>query len=172
MLLVAFEATANLALADGRVDQRDVVLAPVLRSGLVLCGGFQRLMPLARMAHLGIFNDYNSREVNVYFASLPAITERSTIYIFDAVIGTGASVAKAIEMMTRGKANTGGLRLDPSQIRIVSLTAHTLGLEAITAESGHTYPHVYTCHIETEVLDDGRPYLLLGNVSDRAFGIK
>ena len=71
-MFMAYEATADLALEDAPVDTpleramgkrvagKKLTLVPILRAGLGMVEGIYRLVPGARVGHIGLYRDQDT----------------------------------------------------------------------------------------------------------------
>ena len=55
----------------GKVLARQVTLVPILRAGLGMADGVLRLLPDARLGHLGVYRDEKTLEPVSYYQKLP-----------------------------------------------------------------------------------------------------
>jgi uracil phosphoribosyltransferase len=64
--------------AEGRAVAGDVVVVPVLRSGLGMLEAVLGLIPGARVGHLGLQRDETTAVASQYYSRLPAVSRRAT----------------------------------------------------------------------------------------------
>jgi len=147
------ETTAGVRLAD------PIVVIAILRAGLGMVEGFLRLVPEARVGHLGIYRDEASALPVGYYESLPDLGPDAEVVLVDPMLATGGS---AVEALTRLRAAGAG------RIRFVCLVAAPAGVAAVQA----AHPDVpITCATLDRELD-ARAYIRpgLGDAGDRQFG--
>lgn len=96
---VPHKVTTPLGVAEGAVLKRNVVLVPILRSGLVLLAPFLELLPHAKVGMLGLKRDEETAIARGYYTSLPEITGEEEIFVLDPMLATGGSAVKAIEIL-------------------------------------------------------------------------
>src|SRR5205807_3274019 len=89
-MLMAFEATSGLpvrsidvatplATAKGAtIAGQEIAVVPILRAGLAMETGILRLMPTARVGHVGIYRDPSTLEPHTYYCKLPPRSEEHT----------------------------------------------------------------------------------------------
>ncbi|MDX1675489.1 MAG: uracil phosphoribosyltransferase, partial [Longimicrobiales bacterium] len=78
-MLLAYEATSELPLRTvtvrtpleeteaRQIAGKKVVLVPILRAGLGMVDGVLRLMPSARVGHVGLYRDHDTLEPHHYY---------------------------------------------------------------------------------------------------------
>jgi uracil phosphoribosyltransferase len=147
------EPTRGLRLRD------DVAVVPVLRAGLGMVEGFLRLLPDARVGHLGIYRDEEDHAPVDYFERLPPGLPDAHVFVLDPMLATGGSAVRALHHLKRSRAR---------QLGLVCLVAAPEGLSAVEAE--HPDVPVWTAAVDREL--DERAYIRpgLGDAGDRVFG--
>jgi uracil phosphoribosyltransferase len=146
--------------ATGAVLSDYVILAPVLRAGLVLLQAAQDLVPSARIYHIGLRRDEQTLEAISYYAKLPdALPSDSRVFVLDPMLATGGSAVAAISLFTNLKVHN---------IDLVSFVAAPEGIKHVHAN----FPQV---KITTAAIDEclnEHGYIVpgLGDAGDRIFG--
>lgn len=143
-----------------KIAGKKVVIVPILRAGLGMVDGLMKLMPSARIGHIGLYRDEETCLPVFYYYKMPAGKER-LVLLTDPMLATGGSACDAI---ARLKAD------GYTQIRLVCLVASPQGVQAVQKQ----HPDV---DIYLAALDEGlneRNYILpgLGDAGDRIFGTK
>ena len=143
-----------------KIAGKKVVIVPILRAGLGMVEGLTRLMPSARIGHIGLYRDEETCQPVFYYYKMPAGKER-LVLLTDPMLATGGSACDAI---SRLKAD------GYTNIRLVCLVASPQGVQAVEA----MHPDV---DIFLASLDEGlneKNYILpgLGDAGDRIFGTK
>ncbi len=143
----------------GRVLSRRVTLVPILRAGLGMADGVLRLLPDARMGHLGVYRDERTLEPVSYYQKLPPDIADTEVLLIDPMLATGGSGAAAVACLKR--AGVTGMKF-------VCLVAAPEGIAALHA--AHPEVPIYTAAIDRQLNDKG--YILpgLGDAGDRIFG--
>ena len=113
------EATRGLRLAD------EVTVVPVLRAGLGMVEGFLRLLPDARVGHLGIRRNEDDHEPVDYYERLPPRLPETRVFVLDPMLATGGSAVRALDHLTQAGA---------TRLELVCLVAAPEGLAALEAE--------------------------------------
>lgn len=147
------EATRGMRLRD------EVAVVPVLRAGLGMVEGFLRLLPDARVGHLGIYRDEQDHAPVDYFERLPPGLPDARVFVLDPMLATGGSAVRALHHLKQSGAR---------QLELVCLVATREGLAAVEAE--HPDVPIWTAAVDREL--DERAYIRpgLGDAGDRVFG--
>jgi uracil phosphoribosyltransferase len=143
----------------GHVLARQVTLVPILRAGLGMADGMLRVLPEARLGHLGVYRNEQTREPVSYYQKLPTDIASTEVLLIDPMLATGGSARAAVTALRR--AGVKGLRF-------VCLVAAPEGIAALQNE--HPDVPIYCAAIDREL--DERCYILpgLGDAGDRLFG--
>jgi uracil phosphoribosyltransferase len=169
-LILGYEAMRGLRAADVRVgtplEETDgvtladeVFVVAILRAGLGLVDGFLRLVPDARVGHLGMYRDEEALRPVGYYENIPSGVEKAEVYVVDPMLATGGSGVQAIARLKRAGAK---------YIHFVCLVAAPEGVQAL--REAHPDVTITTATIDREL--DGNGYIRpgLGDAGDRIFG--
>ncbi len=146
--------------AKGSVLSDYVILAPVLRAGLIISEAAQELIPSARIYHIGLRRDEQTLQAITYYSKLPDVLPAdSSVFILDPMLATGGSAVAAITLFM-------GLKV--KSIRLVSFVASPEGIEKVQK----TFPQVkiITASIDDQLNEHGYIVPGLGDAGDRIFG--
>src|ERR687898_168893 len=94
-MILAYEAMRGLRPAD------QVVIVAILRAGLGLVDGFLRLVPDARVGHLGMYRDEEALRPVGYYENIPRGAEEAEVFVVDPMLATGGSATQAIARLKR-----------------------------------------------------------------------
>lgn len=135
------------------------VLAPVLRAGLGLLGGFLKFLPDAVVSHIGVSRDEVTHKPNYYYSNIPAKLQESHCIILDPMLATGGSTVMAADLLKKKGA---------TKLTLVSLVAAPEGVKALS--DAHPDITIYTAALDREL--NSNKYILpgLGDAGDRLFG--
>lgn len=172
-LLLAYDATRELPLTTASVSTpletidapvlsgRKPVLMSILRAGNGLLDGMLRLLPSARVAHIGLYRDPETLQPVEYYYKTPDHMDERDVLVVDPMLATGHS---AIAAVSRVKAD------NPRSVRFICLLAAPEGIAAFT--EAHPDVPVFTAAIDRELNDHG--YILpgLGDAGDRMYGTR
>jgi uracil phosphoribosyltransferase len=147
------ESTRGLRLAE------EVAVVPVLRAGLGMVEGFLRLLPDARVGHLGIRRDEDDHVPIQYFERLPPGVPDMRVFVLDPMLATGGSAVNALQHLSRAGAR---------QLELICLVASPEGLAAVEA----AFPEVPVWTAAVDRALDENAYIRpgLGDAGDRVFG--
>ena len=168
--ILAVEVARDLPLATQSIDtplepmrvQRlglRVTVVPVLRAGLGMVEGFLRLLPDARVGHLGMARDESAHTPVDYYSRLPPGLADARVYVLDPMLATGGSAVNALAHLKQAGARAPEL---------VCLLAAPEGVEAVSA--AHPDVHIWTAAIDRELDADAYIRPGLGDAGDRVFG--
>lgn len=137
-----------------------VVVVPILRAGLGMVDGLMKLMPSARIGHIGLYRDEETCLPVFYYYKMPVSKDRLVI-LTDPMLATGGSACDAISRLKKD---------GYTRIKLMCLVASPEGVEAVNKL--HPDVDIYLASLD-EGLND-RNYILpgLGDAGDRIFGTK
>jgi uracil phosphoribosyltransferase len=172
-MLMAYEATADLPLAEYPVDTplerasgrrisgKKLTLVPILRAGLGMVEGIYRLVPAARVGHIGLYRDHDTLQPVDYYFKVPGDAAERDFFLLDPMLATGGSAAAAVSSLKQAGA---------TRIRFMCLVAAPEGVRRLAA--AHPDVIVYCAALDRELNENG--YILpgLGDAGDRLFGTK
>ena len=172
-MLITYEATRDLPLTAKHIETpicgmdaptlagKKIAVVPILRAGLGLVDGVLRLIPSARVAHIGMYRDEETLEPHLYFCKTPQDIASRDIMIVDPMLATGGSADAAIsEMKKRGC----------KHIKLMVLVAAPEGIRVIRER--HPDVHIYCGAVDERLNDNGYIVPGLGDAGDRIFGTK
>ncbi len=171
--LMCYEATRDLPLktveiqtpisiAKSRViSGKKLAFVPVLRAGLAMTDGLIKLLPAAKVGHVGIFRDPDTSKAVEYYCKLPCDIAEREVIITDIMLATGGTAVKTIDML---------LEAGVKEIKLMCIIASPEGID--TVNKAHPDVEIYCGSV-----DDGlneKNYIVpgLGDAGDRIFGTK
>ena len=147
------EPTKGLRLRD------EVAVVPVLRAGLGMVEGFLRLLPEARVGHVGIYRDEEDHVPVDYYERLPRGIAHARVYLLDPMLATGGSAVAALDKLKGAGAK---------QLELVCLVAAPQGIEAV--QGRHPEVRIWTAAVDRELDENAYIRPGLGDAGDRVFG--
>jgi uracil phosphoribosyltransferase len=170
--LMAYEITADIPLREVTVQTpvgpcetneviHEIVLVPILRAGLGMVDGISRMVPTAKVGHIGLYRNEETLEPVTYYAKFPGNMPESIIMVLDPMLATGGSASTAISELKKQGATI---------LKLVCIVAAPEGVKRMEED----HPDV---EIILAALDDGlneKGYIVpgLGDAGDRLFGTK
>jgi uracil phosphoribosyltransferase len=147
------EPAAGVQLAD------QVVVVAILRAGLGMVDGFLRLVPDARVGHLGMYRDEEALRPVGYYENIPSGVEDAEVFVVDPMLATGGSATQAIARLKRAGAR---------RLHFVCLVAAPEGVAAV--REAHPDVPIITATVDRELDSNGYIRPGLGDAGDRIFG--
>ena len=172
-MLVGYEALRDLELEEVEIETpietamcpmiagKKPAIVPILRAGLGMCGGMLRLMPAAKVGHIGIYRDEETLEPHEYFCKLPSYIEHRTVYVVDPMLATGGSAIEAINFIKQ----RGG-----KDIYFLCIVAAPEGLKKL--HEAHPDVKIFVGNLDRQLNEKGYICPGLGDCGDRIFGTK
>ncbi len=171
--LMAYEACRDLPVQDVTVKTpmtttvgktlggKKLALVPILRAGLGMVSGIERLIPAARIGHIGMYRNEKTLEPVEYFCKMPADLAEREILLLDPMLATGGSAIAAIGALIKRGA-------DIKSIKFLCLVSAPEGIKNLT----EAYPQlqIYTASVDEKLNENGYIVPGLGDAGDRIFG--
>ena len=174
-MLITYEATRDLPLTTKTVETpictaeeptlagKKIAVVPILRAGLGLVDGVLRMVPSARVGHIGMFRDEETLEPHVYFCKMPKDVAERDVMIVDPMLATGGTLVAATHYLAERGAK------DVTAINIIAAP------EGIKYVEEHIDPSidfkVVVCAVDERLND--KCYIVpgLGDAGDRLYGV-
>jgi len=171
--LMAFEITRDLPVEEIEVETpvttaktkvlsgKKIAIVPILRAGIGMVDGVLKLIPAAKVGHIGLYRDPETLKPVEYYAKLPADVEERDFIIVDPMLATGGSAVEAINSLKKRGAKS---------IKFMCLIAAPEGVKVIQDE--HPDVDIYIAALDEKLNDHGYIVPGLGDAGDRLFGTK
>ena len=170
-MLMGYELTRDLPLESvtietpitkmeaKRISGKKLAIVPILRAGLGMVDGLQRLVPVAKVGHIGLYRDPETHQPVEYYCKLPTDIEERIVILVDPMLATGGSAVDALTMLKNRRCKS---------IRFMCLVAAPEGVKKV--QEAHPDVEIYTAALD-ECLND-HAYIVpgLGDAGDRIFG--
>lgn len=171
--LLCYEATRDLSLENAEIETpfakmnspvlagKKLVLAPVGRAGMGFLDGILKLVPTARVAHIGLYREPRTLVAVEYFFKAPDDMAECVTFVLHPMLATGNSAVAAIDRLKESGAKS---------VRILCMLATFASAEKLHA--AHPEVPIYTAAIDEAISENG--YILpgLGDVGDRMYGTR
>jgi uracil phosphoribosyltransferase len=143
----------------GKVLARPVTLVPILRAGLGMSEGVLRMLPDARLGHLGVYRNEGTLEPVAYYQKLPRDIDQTEVLLIDPMLATGGSAVAAVSFLKKAGVTS---------MKFVCLVAAPEGIQAV--HRVHPDVPIYTAAIDRQLNEMGYIMPGLGDAGDRIFG--
>lgn len=172
-MLMAYDVARDMPLKDVEIETpiakttvktlagKKVAIVPILRAGIGMVDGIMKLIPAAKIGHIGMYRDEETLEPHEYFVKLPADIEQRQVFVVDPMLATGGSAIMAIDALKKRGA---------SNIKFVCLVSAPEGVKALREK--HPDIDIYTAALDDHLNEDGYIVPGLGDAGDRLFGTK
>lgn len=172
-MLMGYEVTRSMPIKEVEIETpvgiaktnvisgKKLGIVPILRAGLGMVDGMLRLLPMAKVGHIGLYRDPNSLEPVEYYCKLPEDVQEREIVIVDPMLATGGSASFAIKYIKeKGVSN----------IKLMCLIASADGIDRINKE--HPDVSIFCAAVDNSLNSHGYIIPGLGDAGDRMFGTK
>ncbi len=172
-MLMAYEITRDLPLVEVEVQTpvticksnviagKKLGLVPILRAGIGMVDGVLKLIPAAKVGHVGLYRDPDTLEPVEYYVKLPTDVEERDLIVIDPMLATGGSAVAALtSIKNRGARN----------IKLMCLIAAPEGIQRV--QEDHPDVDIYVAAVDEKLNDHGYIVPGLGDAGDRLFGTK
>jgi uracil phosphoribosyltransferase len=172
-MLMGYEITRDLPLEDIKIETplvpmvaktvsgKKLAIVPILRAGLGMVDGLLRLVPVAKVGHIGMYRDEETLQPQSYYCKLPADIEEKLVLVVDPMLATGGSACDAIQLLKdRGC----------KHIKFMAIIGAPEGVTRVA--EAHPDVKIYVSTLDRCLNENG--YILpgLGDAGDRLFGTK
>lgn len=171
--LIAYEVTRDIELKEVNIETpiaktkgkiisgKKMAVVAILRAGLGMVDGILKLIPSAKVGHIGMYRDPETLKPVSYYAKLPKDIDKRNVIVVDPMLATGGTAVATIEYIRK---------FTKSSIKFMCLVAAPEGIKLMRKY----FPEVM---IYTATVDEGlneHAYIVpgLGDAGDRLFGTK
>jgi uracil phosphoribosyltransferase len=160
--VVATEVETPLGKAQGAVlEGKKIVLIPILRAGTGIIDGMLRILPSARVGHIGVYRDPETLGAVEYYSKMPGEMRDRDVIVADPLLATGNSAIAAVDRVKSAQ---------PKSIKLVCLVAAPEGVANF--HDSHPDVPIYTASVDEKLDEHGYIVPGLGDAGDRLFGTK
>ncbi len=172
-LLMGYEVTHDLPLEEVEIETpigpttakvisgKKLAIVPVLRAGLGMVDGMLKLIPAAKVGHIGLYRDPDTLEPVEYYCKLPIDVEERDLIVVDPMLATGGSASAAISFLKKRGVKS---------IKLVCLVAAPEGIQRM--QKDHPDVDIFVAAVDKCLNDHGYIVPGLGDAGDRLFGTK
>ncbi|GEB31301.1 MULTISPECIES: uracil phosphoribosyltransferase [Brevibacillus] len=171
--LMGYEITRDMPLEETTIEtpvatcQSNVIagkkvgLVPILRAGLGMVDGLLKLIPAAKVGHVGLYRDPETLQPVEYYVKLPSDVAERELIVIDPMLATGGSAVAAIQALKKRGARN---------LKLMCLIAAPEGIKMVQDE--HPDVDIYVAAIDEYLNDHGYIVPGLGDAGDRLYGTK
>ena len=172
-MLMAYEVTKDLPMQDVEIETplerttqqmisgKKLTVVPILRAGLGMVEGVLRLMPGARVGHIGLYRDHDTLEPVDYYFKIPPEPQEREFILLDPMLATGGSASAAVASLKKQGA---------TRVQFMCLVAAPEGVKRMLRD--HPDVRVFAAALDRGLDDKGYIRPGLGDAGDRLFGTR
>lgn len=172
-MFICYEATRDLPLKEIEIETpvavaktkvisgRKLAFVPILRAGLGMVDGVTALVPAAKIGHIGIYREPDTKTAVQYYSKMPDDIAERDVIIVDPMLATGHSAVAAIEEMKK---------IGVRNIKFMCIICSPEGVEKVRA--AHPDVEIYTGVMDQGLNEDKYIVPGVGDAGDRIFGTK
>ena len=172
-MLMGYEVTRDMPLKEVEIETpmgfsktkvisgKKLGIVPILRAGLGMVDAMLKLIPSAKVGHIGLYRDHETLKPIEYYCKLPEDATEREIVILDPMLATGGSASAAMEYLKKQGIKT---------IKLMCLIASAEGIKRINRE--HPDVSIYCAAVDEKLNSHGYIVPGLGDAGDRLFGTK
>ncbi len=172
-MLMGYEITRTLPLEDVEIETpiqkatfkrlagKKLAIVPILRAGLGMVDGLTKLIPSARIGHIGLYRDPDTHLPVEYYCKMPPDIDDRLVIIVDPMLATGGSASDAITMVKKRGAKN---------IVLMCLVSAPEGVAKVQAD--HPDVDIYSAALDERLNEHAYIVPGLGDAGDRIFGTK
>ena len=143
------------------IEGKKLAVVPILRAGLGMVDGILSLVPGAKVGHIGLYRDEETRKPHGYYCKLPENIEERTAFILDPMLATGGSAVEAVSLVKEKGCTS---------IKFLCMIAAPEGVK--TLSEAHPDIDIYIGNLDEKLNENAYIVPGLGDAGDRIFGTK
>ncbi|MCS7067791.1 MAG: uracil phosphoribosyltransferase [Meiothermus sp.] len=172
-MLMAYEAMRDLELAPVTIETplttmtahmlsgKKLAVVAILRAGLIMVDGILKLVPAAKVGHIGLYRDPETLNPVEYYCKLPADIAERRVFLTDPMLATAGSAVHALSILKARGAH---------HIKLMSIIAAPEGIKRV--QEAHPDVEIVVAAIDSHLNDHGYIVPGLGDAGDRIYGTK
>ena len=140
---------------------KKLAVVPILRAGLGMVDGILKLVPSAKVGHIGLFRDPKTLEPVKYYCKMPNDIANRDVLVLDPMLATGGSASAAITFIKE---------YGCKHIKLLNLIGAPEGIARM--QQDHPDVDIYIAAVDEKLNDHGYIVPGLGDAGDRIFVTK
>ena len=176
-MLMCYEATRDLPLKEVEIETpvavaktkvisgRKLAFVPILRAGLGMVDGVMRMVPAAKIGHIGMYRDPETHMPVEYYCKLPSDIGERDVIVLDPMLATGSSLVLAYNALCE----KGGT---PKYTHVAAVIASEQGIDYVSKNMPRQATTIWAAAVDEELTS--RSYIVpgIGDAGDLAYGEK
>lgn len=143
------------------IDEKNVYIIPILRAGLSMLPGIKNFVPMAKVAHVGLFRSEKTLQPHWYLDKLPKkISKKSVFFILEPMLATGGTITTVLQRV---------IILGAKKVFVLSALMSQHARERL--EKKFHIVDFYVGSVDPEINTKGYIVPGLGDAGDRAFNL-
>ncbi len=144
-----------------KINENDYAFIPILRAGTGMLDGLIKVLPNAKIGHIGLYRDEETFKPHKYYYKVPKDIDKKQVVVLDPMLATGGSAIDAITMLKEEGAK---------DIKFLCIIAAPEGLKKL--QEVHPDVKIYASALDEKLNE--KAYIIpgLGDAGDRIFGTK
>ncbi len=172
-MLMAYEAMRDLELDPVTIETplttmtahmlsgKKLAVVAILRAGLIMVDGILKLVPAAKVGHIGLYRDPQTLNPVEYYCKLPADIAERRVFLTDPMLATAGSAVHALSILKAKGAH---------HIKLMSIIAAPEGIRRV--QEAHPDVEIVVAAVDSHLNDHGYIVPGLGDAGDRIYGTK
>lgn len=172
-MLMAYEAMRDLELSPVDIETpveattahmlsgKKLAIVAILRAGLIMVDGILRLVPAAKVGHIGLYRDPETLQPVEYYNKLPPDIAERRVFLTDPMLATAGSAIHALSILKAKGAH---------HIKLMSIIAAPEGIQRV--QEVHPDVEIVVAAVDSHLNDHGYIVPGLGDAGDRIYGTK
>ena len=143
------------------LNEHEYAFVPILRAGMSMVDGIIKVVPNAKIGHIGLYRNERTLEPVEYYYKMPENINKRNVIILDPMLATGGSIVSTIDRLKKD-----GVK----NIKVLCVISAPEGINNV--KKHHKDVQIYTACVDRCLNDVG--YILpgLGDAGDRVYGTK
>ena len=153
--------TPICAITGKNLNEDNYAFIPILRAGTGMLDGLIKVMPNAKIGHIGMYRDEETLKPVKYYYKTPKDLSKREVIVLDPMLATGGSGCDAITMLKEDGA---------TKIKFLCIIAAPEGIKKM--QEIHPDVEIFCAAIDEKLNEHGYIVPGLGDAGDRIFGTK
>ena len=142
-----------------KIDENKYAFIPILRAGTGMVDGIIKVIPNAKIGHIGLYRNEETLKPVRYYYKVPKNISTREVIVLDPMLATGGSATDAITMLKEE-----GVK----KIKFLCIIAAPEGIKKLQEQ--HPDVEIYCATLDSHLNEIGYIVPGLGDAGDRVFG--